>query len=114
MVAITTGKDSNLVEFFVALVSSGKRYDLNLFDTARIYQGGGERMFTVIPAGDTMAIFGDDTLVYNYGKSLGHDGITFPSDAIYIYPECEGHWKAIMAYGFVFIKGRFRMFSAAD
>ena len=115
LVAITKGRDSNLVEYFIALVSNGKRYDLNLLDTARIHEGAGERMFTVIPAGNTMSIFGDDdTLVYNYSTSFGRKGITFPTDAIEIYPECEGRWKEIEAYGFVFVKGRFRMFSAAD
>jgi hypothetical protein len=115
VVAITKGRNSSLVEYFIALVSNGLRYDLNLFDTARIHEGAGQRMFMVISAGDTMAIFGDgDTLVYNYSTSFGHNGITFPTDAIEIYPECEGRWKEVMAYGFIFIRGRFRMFSAAD
>ena len=103
------------MEYFIALVSNGKRYEVNLLDTARIHEGAGERMFTVIPAGNTMAIFGDgDTLIYNFSSSFGHEGITFPTDAIEIYPECEGRWKEFMAYGFVFIRGRFRMFSAGD
>jgi len=114
MVAITTGRDSNLVEYFVALISNGKRYDLNLLDSARVYHGAGERIFTVIPAGDTMAVFGDDTLVYNYGTSLGHDGITFPTDVIEIDSECGGYYKPVEAMGFVFVRGRLRAFSAAD
>ena len=114
MVTITTGKESNLVEYFVALVSKGKRYEINLFDSVRVHQGAGERVCTVIPASDTTAAFGSDTLVYNYGKSVGHSGITFPTDVVEIYAECDGRWKEADAWGFVFIRGRFRMFSAAD
>ena len=114
VVAITTGRDSNLVEYFVALVSNGKGFEPNLSDSTGIYQGAGELRLTVIPAGDTMAIFGDEQDISDYGKFASDGGITFPTDAVEIYAECEGRWKKNEALGFVFIKGRFRMFSAAD
>jgi len=119
LVAITKGRDSNIVEYFIALVSSSDSYSLFLLDSAKINQGAGERNVEVMPSGLPLNFFGGDEEISNYGRvkkggEVGEDQIAFPTDAIEIYPECEAHWKEAPMFASIFIKGRFVSFMVSD
>ena len=114
-VAVTTGKDSEMVEYFLALVSRGDSYDVFIIDSARNYLGAGERLLRIIRAGDSTAFFGDEDEVAKHGKLVNRDRmIVFPTDALEISPGCEVHYSGLEYDVYVFIRGRFLNFAAAD
>lgn len=113
--AITTGKDSALVEYIVALIASDSTYQAFVLTSAAVYKGAGERTAYVVSAGDPVASFGEDTLIFHYGSSVPNSSnIAFPTDAILVSPICENWWKESEVRGYVYIGGRFRSFSAGD
>lgn len=115
-IAITTGKGSNLIEYFLALVSNGPRYDLYMIDSARIHQGAGERLLVVVHAGDSTACFGgDQTELLKYGHSnVDGEMLIFPTDALRVLPRCEGWYKEIDSDEYVYVKGRLLSFSTGE
>jgi hypothetical protein len=109
------GKDSQLVEYFIALVARGKSYDVFVIDSARSYLGAGERLFQIIPAGDSTACFGEDDETVKYGKLVDDNMmIVFPTDALEVSPGCEAHYGRLEYDVYILIGGRFLTFSAAD
>ena len=114
--AITTGHDSTLNEYFLALVSTGSTYGVFVLTSSAAFHGVGERYFYIIHAGDTASCFcPDDSVIQNYGHAIiSQDQITFPTDAIQINPACGANWKEVEADGYVFIRGQFLSYSAAD
>jgi len=114
VVALTRGHDSSSVEYFLALVSKGSNYELNVLDTVKHYEGGGEKVLAVVAAGTEVAFFSNADIIMAHGRMASEDTIILPTDVIQIYPACESHWKEVEAYGYVFIDGKIVMFSAAD
>ncbi len=117
VLAITTGNDSNLVEYFIAVISNDQDYKVFTLTSAAAFHGAGERHFNVIEAGNGTALFlsDGDTVVYRYAKSVPDStDVVFPTDIILIYPMCEDIWKEVEVIGFVFINNRFYSFGAAD
>lgn len=114
-VALTTGRDSSDVEYFVALVSNKKRYDLFIIDSARSYQGAGERLFKVILAGDSTTCIEPEPEIARNGKLVDEGQmIVFSTDALEVLPGCEATYKAVEIDAYVMINGRLLSFSAAD
>ena len=113
-VVVTRGHDSASVEYFLALVSKGRNYELNVLDTVRHYEGGGEKLLAVVAAGTEVAFFSNADIITAHGRMASEDTIILPTDVIQIYPACESHWKEVEAYGYVFIDGKIVTFNAAD
>jgi len=114
VVAITRGNDSSSVEYFLALVSEGSKYELNVLDTVKHFEGGGEKFLAVVTAGTEVAFFSNADIIMAHGRMASEDTIILPTDVIQIYPACESKWKEVEAYGYVFIEGKLVVFSAAD
>ena len=114
VVAVTRGHDSSSVEYYLALVSKGNDYDLDLLDSVKHNEGGGEKFLAVVAAGTEVAFFSNSDIIMAHGRMASEDTIILPTDVIQIYPACESHWKEVEAYGYVFIDGKIVTFSAAD
>ena len=114
-IAITTGRDSQLVEYFIALVSDGQSYDAFVIDSARIYSGAGERLYRVVSAGDSTSFFDGSDEIVRHGKLVDSDMmIVFTTDALEVSPGCEAHYGRLEYDVYVLIGGRFLTFAAAD
>lgn len=115
-VGITTGKDSHLIEYFLAIVSNGANYEIFLIDSAKALQGAGHRLLVVVHAGDSTASFGGDEVeLLKYGH-LNADGemLIFPTDALRVLPGCESWYKEIESNEYVYVKGRLLWFCTGE
>jgi hypothetical protein len=112
---IIVGKDSALVEYFVAIVSIHSSYKVFVLDSAAAFDGAGERSLYVIKAGSPTNCFSEDSEVLKYAKAgPNSDEVTFPMDLIEISPLCEADWKEIEIHDYIYINGHFVYFMAAD
>jgi hypothetical protein len=106
------------VEYFVALVSHGRGYQAFLLDSSRAFHGAGERQLALIVAGDTTPCFigPEDTVLQRHGKKVSEefDLMAFPTDAVTISAACEGHYKEIQSWAYIFVEDTFFSFSTAD
>jgi hypothetical protein len=111
-IALTTGKDSSLIEYFVALVSHDEAYSVFILDSNKAQIGACERYLFITPAGKKMNIFGDyDGELYSYGEMDSNKVyIKFPTDCVLLQPIGGG----TLYSNFVFINGRFIEISSAD
>jgi len=114
-VVVTTGDDLQMMEYFLALVSNSDSFDVFVIDSARNHFGAGERLLQIVHAGDSTAFFDDEEEVARYGKLVDDNMmIVFPTDALETSPGCEAHYGRLEYDVYVFIRGRFLSFGAAD
>ena len=114
---IVTGRDSNLVEYFLAIVSNIKSSDLFVVDSCRAFQGAGHRYLWIYRSGEEITMFGGEGSpeILAYAQKTKHaETVAFPVDAIQLEPICESYYKAVEISTYVFIRGKFYEFSSGD